>query len=384
MRSMHAHHFFNQNQLYLALETLLKTKNRVDDIELPNSSYPNFSSFVDSTVFNRKSNNSLSINWNIKSINAIVRRKEIIKPLKEIERVQSYQDLFDSFMDYLKSEEHVKDDELGQIPMSLVLQNTKEQSGKLGNIIQQYVRLFIDDELIGNGRDVSFTAHLEIFREYLDKVLHVFNPKYLRISPNDLMDQLKEKYVFVSEAETEYRFMEMVMTLWMARAIDIYDLEIIYKDNKYNYTATIALKVKTLTNDSIREKFKLSKSESVFVVPMDRLYIYENSQLIFRLTDGSTDQFDFSRAEKSRKMFEAFWELWKSDESGEYTIKRICEMYKKINKEVLEQTTKIGETVTNIRTTIIEPKHRIKDNIEWHYDRKNQTWIFRIVMRNKN
>ncbi|MFZ5534606.1 MAG: hypothetical protein ACOY3M_00400 [Patescibacteria group bacterium] len=382
---MHLHHFFHPNQLYLTLETLLKTKNRLDNIELPRSSYPNFSSFVDTTVFNRKSNNSLSILWDIASISTVVRRREIIRPLKEADKIECYKDLFSSFSKYLKSKNDIKSENVDQIPLTITLSNTKTQAKHLESIINQYISLFVDDELVGNGRDINFNTHLDIFREYMDKVLRIYNPKYLLISPKDLMGLLKEKYSFVNEEYTDYKFMEMVMTLWIARVIDVYDLEIEYKDNKYNYSVTIALKeTNSLSNETIRERFKLSSTRSLFVTPTDRSYTYENSQLIFRLTDGSTDQFDFSRADKSRKMFEAFWDLWKKDNTGRYTIKQICESYKLVNKEEIEVVTKIGETVTNIRSTIIEPKHRIKDNVEWQFDRKKNLWIFRILMKRSN
>jgi len=382
---MHLHHYFHPNQLYLTLETLLKTQNRLDNIELPRSSYPNFSSFVDTTVFNRKSNNSLTLNWDITSISTVVRRREIIKPLKESEKIDCYKDLFTSFSEYLKSKNDITDENVDQIPLTITLSNTKSQAKNLESIINQYISLFVDDELVGNGRDINFNTHLDIFREYMDKVLRIYNPKYVLISPKDLTGLLKEKYSFVNEEFTDYKFMEMVMTLWIARIIDVYDLEIEYKDNKYNYSVTVGLKeTNSLSNETIRERFKLANTRSIFVMPTDRSYTYENSQLIFRLTDGSTDQFDFSRAEKSRKMFEAFYDLWKKDNSGEYSIEQICRSYKQINKEPLEQTTKIGETVTNIRTTIIEPKHRIKDNVEWRFERKLGTWIFKIMMKSSN
>ena len=383
---MHVHHYFHPNQVYLTLETLLKSKNRLQNIELPKSSYPNFPEFVDTTVFNKKSNNSLSIAWDVKSISSVVRRQEISKPVGNEDGIVSYESLYGSFSEYLQSFKDMNLVDLNKLPLTITLENSIDQTKKLQKILKQYIELFAEDELFGTGKDVSFEAHINIFREYLDKVLKVYNPKYLQISNNDLTELLKEKHSFINETNTDYKFIEMVAMLWFADIIDIYYLEIGYQNNKYNYNVTLALKNSNLiSSDYIKERLHMAPSAtSVVILPIDRSYMYENAQLMFRLSDGSTDQLDFSRADKSRMMFEAFWDLWKKDNSGEYTIKQICDSYKRVNKEDLEMVTKIGETVTNIRSTILEPKHRIKDNIEWRFDRKRGVWIFRINSKVNN
>jgi len=383
---MHIHHYFHPNQVYLTLETLLKSKNRLQNIELPRGSYPNFPMFVDTTVFNKKSNNSLSILWNIKSVSAVVQRQEISKSLDTEKGIESYESLYGMFSEYLQSNKDVKTENIDKLPLTITLENSIDQTTKLQKILEQYIRFFADNELFGTGKDVSFEAHIDIFKEYLNKVLKVYNPKYLQISNNDLAELLKEKHSFINETNTDYKFIEMVAMLWLAGIIDIYYLEVEYKNDKYNYNVTLALKNSELiSSDYIREQLHVGLSKkSMVVLPIDRTYVYENAQLMFRLSDGSTDQLDFSRAEKSRMMFEAFWDLWKKDTSGEYTVTQICQSYKRVNKEELEMVTKIGETVTNIRSTILEPKHRIKDNIEWRFDRKRGVWIFRINSKVNN
>ena len=77
----------------------------------------------------------------------------------------------------------------------------------------------------------------------------------------------------------------------------------------------------------------LNKLNKQIVPPEDRDYWYENYQLYIKLANGSYDEFDFSKAKLSRKIFETFWALWNRDGAGEYTVKQISERYKKICKE---------------------------------------------------
>lgn len=373
------HHYFHPNQIYLTLETLLKTRKRLQDVELPRGSYPNFPEFVDTTVFNRKSNNSLTIAWELNSVNTVINRTEIKRSLNQTGEIDCYKDLLVYFTAYLKSQRDIKVADFEKLPLSLTLSNSKESSGKLQKILDDYIKLFAEDELFGTGKDISFSAHIEIFREYLSKV-RVFNPKYLLISPNDLTGLLQEKYSVVNEYKADYKFIEMVTVLWLAEIIDIYYLEIDYKNNKYNYSVTLALKnINYLSVDFIKEKLKLpSISKSLYTLPIDRQYIYENQRLIFKLTDGSSDQLDFSKAKIMRKMFEAFYELWKKDSKGEYNVGEISKSYKRVNNKELDTSTEIGEIVSNIRSTIIYPKYHIRELIEWKYNRARGLWIFRI------
>jgi hypothetical protein len=387
MTVMHTHHYFHANQVYLSLETLLKSKNSLQNIELPRSTYPNFSDFVDSTVFNKKSNNSLSISWNLDSVSAVVRRQEISKHLGNNDKIEDFDSLYQLFSRYLTSLKDLKIENIDKLPMTIILKNSSDQTKRLQNILKQYITLFVNDDLCGTGKDVSFEAHMDIFREYLNKVLKVYNPKYFLISNQELAGLLKEKYGFINETITDYKFIEMVSLLWFSEVIRIYDLTINYENNKYNYTVTVALNKDLLTNEYIKEKLNIHSVSSFESMPMNRSFNYENSQLRFRLSDGSTDQFDFSKAIKSRIIFETFWELWKKDNSGEYSIKQVAESYKLVTSNIKVDSdllSRIGEIVSNVRSTIIEPKDKIKDNIEWHFERKRGIWIFRILNKVNN
>lgn len=147
-----------------------------------------------------------------------------------------------------------------------------------------------------------------------------------------------------------------------------------HHNNTYdeNYKRIIKGSMAILINVEALRKFLKIENH-----PKDRDYWYEGEQLKFRLAGGGTDQFDFSKAKKSRKMFETFWTLWNSDASGEYQVNQIITKYKELFKETLESG-RIGEIVSNIRPSIINPKPLIKDRIEWRYVHKNKTWIFKI------
>lgn len=111
-------------------------------------------------------------------------------------------------------------------------------------------------------------------------------------------------------------------------------------------------------------------------VPQERDYWYEDNQLKFRLANGGVDQFDFSKAEKSQKVFETFWDLWNGNSAGEYTLIDVRSKYKEKFKT---EAPDIGIIVSNVRASIINPKTMVKDRIDWRYNRKNKKWIFKIL-----
>lgn len=110
--------------------------------------------------------------------------------------------------------------------------------------------------------------------------------------------------------------------------------------------------------------------------PQEMGYWYSSGQLKFRLSNGEVDQFDFSKADLSRKVFESFWNLWKGDGEGKYSKEQIIDEYKKSFGTELESG-RIGEIISNIRASIIYPKKQIKNRLVWKFNRKNQKWLFR-------
>ena len=94
--------------------------------------------------------------------------------------------------------------------------------------------------------------------------------------------------------------------------------------------------------------------------PAERDQWYEDGQLKFRLKSGGIDQSDFSKAATSKKLFETFWRLWSEDGKGEYSRSQIAQKYKELFHEDLI-IGKIGEIVSNIRSSMINPKPTIKD-----------------------
>lgn len=125
--------------------------------------------------------------------------------------------------------------------------------------------------------------------------------------------------------------------------------------------------------DKIVKRVKRDKIST----PQERDYYYEDKQLKFNLEGGGDDQFDFSKAEISRKLFESFWYLWKGDGKGEYTREQVVKKYKELHKEELS-IGKIGEIVSNIRASIINPKPVINGRIKWKFEPRKSLWIFKI------
>lgn len=119
--------------------------------------------------------------------------------------------------------------------------------------------------------------------------------------------------------------------------------------------------------------------------PSDRDHWYEHKKLNFRLTDGSTDDFDFSTADVLRKTFETFWELWIGDGVGGYTRQQIIEKYNQLFKDKELHSGLIGDRVGNIRRTILNTKPLIKNRVEWRFDFKEKIWVFKIFdLQNKS
>ncbi len=146
-----------------------------------------------------------------------------------------------------------------------------------------------------------------------------------------------------------------------------------YHDDKYKTEGLYAV----LVNVKLLNKF-ISSVEKLLNT---RDYWYENGQLKFLLVDGEIDQIDFSNAKQSREIFETFYALWKSNGVGEYTNQEIASKYKSLFKSDL-LTGKLGEKVANIRQTMLNKKTSINNRIQWEFNKKKQTWIFKISPRN--
>lgn len=116
----------------------------------------------------------------------------------------------------------------------------------------------------------------------------------------------------------------------------------------------------------------------IIQAPIERDYWYEGGQLKFKLADGSIDQLDFSKARVSKKLFEAFWSLWQSDGTGRYSSAIVIQTYMKLHKGEELGAGRIGEIVSNIRPSIINPKITLKNRLEWQFDRKTNEWIFKV------
>lgn len=157
-------------------------------------------------------------------------------------------------------------------------------------------------------------------------------------------------------------------------AIDYY-----YNVSKEDAGPKMHGQVAILVNKKMLENFINSFSKSIQIKALiDRDYWYEDKQLRFRLKNGAIDQFDFSKAKVSRKIFETFFTLWQNDGVGTYRVGDIVKEYSKIFKKEYLLANRIGEIVSNIRASIINPKSLISNRIEWQFDRKNKQWIFRI------
>lgn len=113
-------------------------------------------------------------------------------------------------------------------------------------------------------------------------------------------------------------------------------------------------------------------------IPEGKDYIYQNRQLFFRLVDGGIDEFDFSKAKIARDVFETFYNLWIADGIGSYSVKDVVKKFRIMFKGEELSESRIGEIVSNIRASIINPKPTISDRIEWRYDRHDKKWIFKI------
>lgn len=115
-------------------------------------------------------------------------------------------------------------------------------------------------------------------------------------------------------------------------------------------------------------------------IPLNREYWYENGIFQIKLKGESMESVDYSNADEDRAIFEAFYELWKSDGKGEYQRPDIVKMYKKINKRDL-MSGKIGEKVSNARKKIYK-KPLLGKRIVWEIDRTTKHWIFKILPLN--
>lgn len=134
-----------------------------------------------------------------------------------------------------------------------------------------------------------------------------------------------------------------------------------------------SVKNKTINSIKLKEGVKLNTSLNNKKI---QDYRYENKQLQFMLTDETIDSFDFSKSNEGEPIFETFYNLWKTENIGEYSLEEIKDRYKKDHGvEIREDFSTI---ISNIRSSIISPKNNIKDRIIWKFDRSRNLWIFKI------
>lgn len=118
-------------------------------------------------------------------------------------------------------------------------------------------------------------------------------------------------------------------------------------------------------------------------IPLGRDYFYENKHLKFKLADGSVDSFDFSNSKVGYPIFETFWQLWKANSKGEYTNDEIKRKYKELFKNDLD-VSRLGEIISNLRSSIINRRPLIRNRIVWLHTRKkvDGKWIFKVFPLN--
>lgn len=225
----------------------------------------------------------------------------------------------------------------------------------------------------------TFYSLLKEYRDVYGKSLDDIIPDY-PIKNHSLLEEKEEKLAsllaILNPVISKYSSGREMASPYFSGTADIYGNAIanniaIWKGKFIHAALQDLIMIIALLDNNIKENKKN-------YTPEERNYWYEDKQLKFRLKDGSTDQFDFSKAEISRKIFETFWYLWKSEGKGEYSKEEIIKKYKNLFKEELLNT-KISEIVSNIRASIINPKETINNRIIWKFNKQKTLWIFKIL-----
>jgi hypothetical protein len=361
--------------LYLALKYITGEIKYGDELKIERRDFPPWETVIMSILFPPFALED-QILWKINRILISTRGKEYEVNKSELKKIPRYKELVEYlFIKYKLSKETV--DKAG---LYIYFEATLEFTKYLNGVLSKYSAIYVNDTIgVTASNSYSFEKQLNIFKTYVDKISNVQNIKHFEIDIQDLYktaDNDKKKY--------SMDFYSFMLALYYAKCINISSVTYPFKRGStrlYKYGMSIGIvDLNGLNLITIRERLGLPEvKKSFFVLPQDQKYFYDHDTkaLIFQLSGGSSDQFDFSRAKISRKVFEAFWNLWKKNNNGEYSRDEVCAMYKKLHNEPILPA-RVGEIVSNIRSTIINPKILIKDKLEWGFDQDKQCWIFRI------
>lgn len=121
----------------------------------------------------------------------------------------------------------------------------------------------------------------------------------------------------------------------------------------------------------------LSKQKHHVIIPEGRDHVYENGIFAIILKNNTQDVIDLSKSPRVKPVFDVFYRLYTQSPQASFTQQELLQEYASItNDEIswVEFTKKVGDIKKRINA-----KMAFKKRIAWEYNRKKQTYDFKIL-----
>jgi hypothetical protein len=234
--------------------------------------------------------------------------------------------------------------------------------------------------------NLSFEQHIKVLNKYIATLLDQFFLGEVELDQRELLEIVLLHHPNKHKAAQDFRFLDLLLALWFAELISIHDLTFYQYGGKTYYRAHIEF----ADFDNQQQVFNTKLVEQYFEVKTQNKHLkrtepYFDSKGQFFITtkDGMSEVVDFSKALKSRRLFQAFFELWSVDpnEDGRYTSTQIRAKYKELFSLDISHE-EIGKIKANALTKI-KAKELASKLVHWGYDKATETWLFSIKFLDK-
>ncbi len=352
--------------LFVVLKYFLRKPFNRSELIIKKDSVPDVVEFIDTSFFIQNYSQT-AIRWKLKTVYFEYEGKKLVLEGKALEEVHCFYDIRFYFNRLLqKSEDHllpVENFGFGIDTNSNFLEDTE-------NRVKLYVSSFVNDRL---RTEMSYEKHLSIFKQYIDDNSKDININYFHVDRKSFSKYLNKKQI------EEWRFLEFMVSLFIAKVIEIHSMDYQNTSKLRNYVLTVGVtSLFSLEENNIRKKIGISDKKIFIKAPQDRRYWYEDNQFNYRLFHGGLSSVVFKPKKINTYTFLAFYELFRKDGTGEYTVEEVCKSYKKVSNGGSIMPREIGDKVSNIRDKKFKDAEDIREKIEWEFSVPKNKWIFRI------
>lgn len=252
--------------------------------------------------------------------------------------------------------------------------------------LRKYLRFFVQDQILFDENTLSFEKTFAVFKKLISDLENENNGP-IRLTSNDLNETLKAYYPELGSIQFKIPFWEMVATLWVSWITEIYH-ERRFDIKNHQVVISLTTDMNEFSINGIRQTFylpEIKETQQRIKPPEQRNIWYEDDVLHFKNKSGGEKTINMVTADSQRKLFNAFWDLWKHGKATNYafTNDQIFMAYKKTNnmKSIAEVQEEIGNTrLGKIKGNIVQKFERngLKEQLTWDYLKKSKKYYFNL------